>query len=69
MVECMYMSPCDFLQDILHLEHIYYHGRALCIFGSLDHIAPYPGSQSHVYSQREDKKHKDFLAAQVDRCT
>ena len=65
-VECMHMSPCDFSQDILHLEHTCYHCRALCIFESSDHIAPYPGSQSHVCSQQEDKKHMDFLAAHVD---
>ena len=66
-VECMHMSPCGFSQNILHLEHTCYHCRALCIFGSSDHTAPYPGSQSQVCSQQEDKKHMDFLAAHVDR--
>ena len=60
--ECMYTSPCDFWQNIQHLEHTYYPYRALCTFGSFDHIAPCPGNQSHACSQQEDKTHMDFLA-------
>ena len=67
-VECMYMSPCGFGQDILHLGHTYSPCRALCILGSSDYIVPYPDNQSLFYIQQEGKKHMDFLEVHVDKC-
>ena len=61
-VECMYIFPYDFWQNIQHPWHICCYCIDPCIFGCLDHIVLGPGNLNLCCIQQEDRQHKDFPA-------